>query len=122
MRLPICRWERGGAFTEGKVLGVHGPQSYLRALFVYPEPQLGRLLGLCGSWGRGGLLGIFLQKGQGVISAILSSAAPVVMGPEPESHTILLGSCTTVTRERGQHLGQRLAHSSIVFKCYCYIF
>lgn len=104
------------------MLGVHGPQSYLRALFVYPEPQLGRLLGLCGSWGRGGLLGIFLQKGQGVISAILSSAAPVVMGPEPESHTILLGSCTTVTRERGQHLGQRLAHSSIVFKCYCYIF
>lgn len=35
----------------------------------------------------------FLQKGQGVISAILSLVAPAMMGLGPESHTILLGSC-----------------------------
>lgn len=69
-------------------------------LFLYvPEPQLERLSGLHDSWGRVGSQVFFLQKGQGVISVILSSVAPVVTGPGPESHSILLGSYTTVMRD-----------------------
>lgn len=71
------------------------PKAASRLFLYVPEPQLG-------TRGAGvGLQAFFLQKGQGVISAILSSALPVVTGPGPESHAILLGSCTAVAKDMG---------------------